>query len=75
VNKLDLLFLHQGRRLGFEVKFSEAPGVTASMRIAAKELKLDQLWVVYPGAHEFPMEEGISALPISRLAVHPSRWL
>ena len=70
MNKLDLLFLHPGRRLGFEVKFSEAPGVTASMRIAAKELKLDQLWVVYPGAHEFPMEEGISALEIVMTRLH-----
>jgi len=30
--KVDLLFLHRGRRLGFEVKFSEAPRHTASMR-------------------------------------------
>jgi hypothetical protein len=37
------------------------------MRTAAKELKLDHLWVVYPGAHEFPMDQGITALPMGRL--------
>jgi hypothetical protein len=65
--EVDLLFLHRGRRVGFEVKFTEAPKTTASMRTAAKELKLDHLWVVYPGAHEFPMDQGITALPMGRL--------
>jgi len=62
--ELDLLFLHGGRRLGFEVKFNEAPRVTASMRSAKAGLRLDQLWVIHPGEHEFPMDEGITALPV-----------
>ncbi len=66
--EVDLLFLHRGRRLGFEVKFTEAPKVTNSMRNAAKELNLDHLWVVYPGAHEFPMDQGITALPMGQLS-------
>jgi len=61
------LFLHRGRRLGFEVKFAEAPKATASMRSAVKELNLDHLWVVHPGVHEFPMDQGITALPMQRL--------
>jgi|GEM_PF-1153250 predicted AAA+ superfamily ATPase len=69
-SEVDLLFLHQGRRLGFAVKFSEAPRLTASMRSAAEQLKLDHLWVVYPGAHEFPMAEGITALPLQNV----TRW-
>jgi len=63
--ELDLFFMHQGRRLGFEVKFSEAPRLTASMRVASADLRLDHLWVVHPGPHRFPMAEGITALPLS----------
>jgi predicted AAA+ superfamily ATPase len=65
--ELDLVFLHGGKRLGFEVKFTEAPKVTASMRSAKATLKLDHLWVIHPGRHAFPMDEGISALPVGRL--------
>lgn len=65
--EVDLLFLHQGRRLGFEVKFSEAPRVTGSMRTAAKDLALDHLWVIYPGTHRFPLDEGITALPLPQI--------
>jgi len=65
--ELDLVFLHKGRRLGFEIKFTEAPKLTSSMRIAKEELRLDQLWVVHPGAHGFPMEEGITALPLAKV--------
>jgi hypothetical protein len=65
--ELDLVFLHRGRRLGFEIKFTEAPRVTPSMRHARQTLKLDHLWVVYPGADPWPMDEGITALPLSRL--------
>ena len=63
--EVDLVFQHQGRRLGFEMKFSEAPGLAPSMRRARKDLKLDHLWVIHPGPHAYPMEEGISALPLS----------
>lgn len=65
--ELDLVFMHEGRRLGFEVKFTEAPKVTASMRIARADLRLDQLWVIHSGQHAFPMEEGIRAVPLRAL--------
>lgn len=47
--ELDLLVFHGGKRLGFEFKFSDAPGLTRSMHIAREDLKLDRLLVVYPG--------------------------
>ena len=64
--------MHRGRRLGFEVKFTEAPRLTASMRAAKAELKLDHLWVLYPGEDRFPMEEGITAMPISGIRGEPA---
>jgi len=66
--ELDLLFQHKGRRLGFEMKLTDAPRVSASMRHAKEDLGLAHLWVVYPGKQVFPLEQGITALPLNRLA-------
>jgi uncharacterized protein len=62
--ELDLLFVHQGRRYGVEVTFSEAPSVTKSMRIALQDLRLARLWIVYPGAEAYDLDEKISAWPL-----------
>ena len=62
--ELDLLLLRGRQRIGVEFKRSEAPVVTKSMRIAIDDLKLDALYVVYPGAHRFPMGAGIEAVPL-----------
>lgn len=59
--EIDLLVHHRGRRYGFEFKFTEAPAVTRSMRIAIDDLKLDHVWVVHPGAHTFPLDARITA--------------
>jgi len=59
--ELDLLILHQGRRIGFEFKYSEKPATTKSMRIAESDLGLDHLYVVHPGKHTFPLAETITA--------------
>lgn len=65
--ELDLLLMHGGRRFGFEFKFAEAPVATRSMRVARADLELAHLWIVHPGRHAFPVEEGISALPLAHV--------
>ncbi len=65
--ELDLMLLHQGKRLGFEFKRSDAPSTSKSMHAALNDLGLDHLWVVYPGSEEFPLAERMSALPITEL--------
>ncbi len=67
--ELDLVFPLKGKRYGVEIKFNEAPTLTASMRAAAAELSLDHLWIVYPGAETYPIEKNISTLPLKRLEV------
>jgi len=62
--ELDLFFLHQGRRFGVEIKFSEAPKVTKSMRVALDDLRLDHLWIIYPGLEAYPVHEKITILPL-----------
>jgi hypothetical protein len=37
------------------------------MHIAFKDLKLDHLFVIYPGALAYPLAERISALPLDNL--------
>ena len=41
--------LRRGRRYGFEMKASEVPRLTPSMRIELEGLKLERLWVLHPG--------------------------
>ena len=65
--EIDLVFQHKGRRYGMEVKFSEAPSLTPSMRIAVSELNLERLWIVYPGNEVYPVTEKITALPLAKL--------
>lgn len=48
--ELDLLIIYNGRRFGFEFKFSDTPGMTRAMHIAHEDLHLEKLFVVYPGA-------------------------
>ena len=62
--ELDLLMLRGSQRIGVEFKRSDAPVVTKSMRIAIDDLKLDALYVVYPGEHRFGMGYGIEAVPV-----------
>ena len=65
--ELDLLILKNSKRYGFEIKYSEKPQVTQSMRLAMEDLKLDKLFLVYQGKHQFEIENGIKLLPVQML--------
>lgn len=71
--ELDLMFFHRGRRYGIEVKLSEAPTVTRSMRVAISDLGLEQLWVIYPGNTRYQADDRIAVLPVAEIATLPSR--
>ena len=66
--ELDLMVLAKGRRWGFEVKYQDAPTITKSMRIAMQDLKLERLWVVYPGKIGYPMDDQIECVPLAELS-------
>ena len=61
--ELDLMVLARGLRIGFEMKFSEAPKVTGTMRNTAETLRLDHLFVVCPTKRAYPVEHHITVLP------------
>jgi len=65
--ELDLLLFEEGRRIGFEIKYADAPRTTRSMRTALEDLRLDQLYVVYPGSASFQMDSRIEARGITDL--------
>ena len=66
--ELDLLLLRRGRRWGFEFKCTDAPRTTKSMHVAMDDLKLEHLWVLYPGTQRYPMTDKITALPLREIA-------
>ena len=42
--------------------------MTASMRVALEDLKLEHIAVVYPGTIRYPLEERVTAVPLQDLA-------
>jgi hypothetical protein len=63
--ELDLLLFKGGRRIGVECKRTGAPVLTASMRIALADLKLDELCVVYPGQKRYSLARKVEAVPLA----------
>jgi predicted AAA+ superfamily ATPase len=62
--ELDLFYLRGGERYGVEFKFSEAPTVTRSMRVALDDLSLTRLSIVYPGKETYQADEQITVVPL-----------
>lgn len=65
--ELDLLVSRGARRHGFEFKHTNAPAVTASMRIAMSDLNLDRLDVIHTGKESYPLTERIRAVAFERI--------
>ncbi len=66
--EIDLFFFYGGQRYGIEIKYSEAPRITKSIRVAFQDLQLRHLWLIYPGEDEYPADENITVLPFSAVA-------
>jgi predicted AAA+ superfamily ATPase len=66
--ELDLLVFGKGRRLGFEVKYTDTPRPTRSQHVAMETLGLDSITVVVPGDADYPLAERVRALGLSRVS-------
>ncbi len=66
--ELDLLLMKGGKRIGIECKRADAPKLTPSMRIAQDDLKLDHLYVYYPGSQRYVLSKGVTVEPLAALA-------
>jgi predicted AAA+ superfamily ATPase len=63
--ELDLLLFKNGRRIGIECKRADAPTLTPSMRTAVADLKLNHLYVLYPGNMSYRLAEKVEVLPLA----------
>lgn len=72
--ELDLLLLKGGKRVGVEIKRADAPTLSASMRIALTDLKLDQLNVVYPGTRSYELSPQVKVTPIDTITAAGIDW-
>ena len=63
--ELDLLLFKNGRRIGIECKRADAPQLTPSMRTALADLKLDHLYVLYPGTRVYSLGRNVEVMPLA----------
>jgi hypothetical protein len=54
--------IQNGKRLGFEIKYSEVPKITRSMHSAIEDLNLDRLYLIYRGNRNIRLDEKVFAL-------------
>ena len=65
--ELDLLLFRGSKRVGVEFKRADAPRMTQSNHIVLRDLKLDRLYVVYPGRQRYRLAEKVEVVPLSAL--------
>jgi predicted AAA+ superfamily ATPase len=61
--EIDLLMLRGSRRVGVEIKRGDAPSLTRSIRIAIEDLRLNKLWIIYPGELRYNLGEKVTVIP------------
>ncbi len=62
--EIDLLIFKKGKRLGFEFKCSDAPRMTKSIHNAMDDLKLDKVFVVYPGKESYRIAKNVEVISV-----------
>ena len=65
--ELDLLKWIGGARIGFEIKYADAPRPTKSMHIAVADLSLKRLFVVHPGGKTYPLNDTMTSVALGDL--------
>ena len=69
IAELDLLLVQFGKKTGFEFKYAGAPRLTNSLKIAVKELGLEQIYVIFPGDNTYPLSDNIQAVGLQRYLI------
>jgi predicted AAA+ superfamily ATPase len=65
--ELDLLLFENGKRVGYEFKYSEKPKISRSMRVAMDDLRLDALRIVCPSDVSVELEDGVEVVGLQTL--------
>lgn len=69
--ELDLYWEFRGKSWGIECKYTDAPAITKSIKIAFEDLGLSHLWIIYPGTSSYELSRDITVLSIADL---PAEW-
>ncbi len=65
--ELDLLFIKDSKKLGFEFKYTDSPKLTASMKKAMEDLELDWLTLIVPGDVDYLLAKNIRVCSLGRM--------
>ena len=68
-SELDLFFFSKGKRIGVEIKRTDAPKLTKSMKVCLQDLKLDNLYVIYPGDQKYQLADKVMVIPFDSLTI------
>lgn len=67
--EIDLILQRGDKLLGIEVKRSDTPHITPSIRHALDDLKLTKVVILYPGNKRFPLGDQVEVVPASELGM------
>ncbi|MBN1942605.1 MAG: ATP-binding protein [Phycisphaerae bacterium] len=65
--EMDLVFNKGGWMYGVEIKRSDAPTMTPSMKSALEVLKLKRIAVIYPGKRRYSVDKKIDVVPFDEI--------
>jgi hypothetical protein len=66
--EIDLILRRGDGLYGVECKRTDTPRLTPSIRIALDNLKLRNVFVIYPGIQRFPLASQVEAVPLQALS-------
>lgn len=66
--EIDLILVKSGRKVGVEIKRTDAPSATPSMKAALAELGLEKIVVLHPGEKTVRLTADIEAVSVMELA-------
>ncbi len=66
--EIDLILRRGDRLFGVECKRTDTPRMTPSIRTALEDVGLESVVVLHPGPKEFPIADGVRAVPLKSLA-------
>ena len=69
--EIDLVLFHKGKRFGVEIKRTDAPTVTPSIRIAQETLGLSRVSVITPSDRSYDLSKDVRVVALADLLAQP----
>ena len=73
--ELDLLILTNGKKIGFEIKYTTTPKITKSMHIAIEDLNLNKFSIIIPGNQMFQISDNIKVYGIKHFVLEALKYV